>query len=41
MNLSNKLLNFPSVYCTTLEESTDRQNIIKKQFIGGQIQVKI
>ena len=33
MNFSNKLLNFSSVYCTTLEESIDRQNNIKKQFI--------
>jgi GR25 family glycosyltransferase involved in LPS biosynthesis len=37
MNLSNKLLNFPSVYCTTLEESIDRQDSIKKQFIDFNI----
>jgi GR25 family glycosyltransferase involved in LPS biosynthesis len=37
MNISNKLLNFPSVYCTTLEESIDRQDSIKKQFIDFDI----
>ena len=37
MNFTNKLLNFPSVYCTTLEESIDRQNNIKKQFIDFDI----
>lgn len=29
---SNKLVNFPSVYCTSLYESKDRQENIKRQF---------
>lgn len=37
MNVVNKLLNFPSVYCTTLEESIDRQNNIKNEFLNFNI----
>lgn len=37
MELEDKLLNFPSVYCTTLENSIDRQENIKQEFLKFKI----